>query len=82
MPTIDRKPDRRNKPNGPQEIDDRLSNSDHLNFGAKWLRMEYQHGGHLLNKSECVSLAKKLLCRGLDCELTRAEVEAFLRDKP
>lgn len=33
----------------------------------------------LLTNPETVALAKKLLCRGLRTELTKAEVEAFLR---
>jgi len=33
----------------------------------------------LLSHDEAIALAKKLLCRGLKRELTRAEVEAFLK---
>lgn len=33
----------------------------------------------LLTNAETIALAKKLLCRGLRTELTRAQVEAFLR---
>ena len=35
--------------------------------------------GNLLNESETIALAEKLLCRALKAEFTRADVEAFLR---
>jgi hypothetical protein len=43
-----------------------------------WLKTEYA-GELLITRVETVALAKKLLSRALDCECTKAEVEAFLR---
>ena len=79
MPTIDRKPDAPAKPKTPEEIWRRVADWTQLEVMCHWLRAEYRHGGALLDKAEVVALAKKLLCRGLDCEFTKADVEAFLR---
>lgn len=49
-----------------------------LHAGLSWLEREYS-SPMLLDKDDVVRTAKKIICRAMNCELTRAQTEAYLR---